>query len=217
MKRHFTLRRTGAFLIVSSLLAVTAPAFAGDESLPVCPAAMNKHSTMECVIGLQNDTFEVRPRGAANTDLVWQAVPGWAISAPAPIHPIWQGQRYIGTAVGVAPGASMSQTVRATRLDSGMGAPIPTYRVVFDASSFGAASGSALIARLIGIGGNGVETELGSLKVSPNGDGLQEYTFNAHPQGQNPDSLRLEFVRKGGSRPIFVGGAGIVQSFNHRR
>ncbi|MGA7439321.1 MAG: hypothetical protein WBW32_14475 [Luteibacter sp.] len=214
MKRLLPLHRTGTRLIALGLLASCAPAFAADESRRECPASMNRHSVFNCEFVLSNPNFDERPRNAVSGDPVWHDVPGWQVSAPVQIHALWHGSRYLGIAVGVEPGARMSQTIRVTRLDQGSGVPVPTYHVVFEASSFGRVTDSPLTARLVGIDSHGAETELARVDVSPNDDDLEEFNFNGRPRGDNPASVRVEFVRNGGTRPIYIGGVGITQTFD---
>lgn len=216
MKSWFIARRAGVPFVMAVLMAATSPAFAGDdgEHFAPCPASMDSNSFRSCEIVLNNQDFETRSPGSSNTDLVWNQVPGWAISAPVSIHPIWNGGTYIGRAVGSYGGQSMSQTVNAPVLSAYPGMPLPTYHLEFSAASFGAAIHGGLTARLIGISRQGQESELASVRVAPASSGLEDFSLRASPRGEAPVSLRVEFVRSGGEQPIYVDDVGVALTFD---
>lgn len=216
MKSCSIARRAGAPFVMAVLMAAASPAFAGDdgEYFAPCPASMDANGVRNCEIVLNNPDFETRSPGSSNTDLVWSQLPGWAISAPVRIHPIWEGRTYIGKAVGTHGGQSMSQTVNAPVLSAYPGMPLPTYHLEFSASSFGAAIHGGLTARLIGIARQGQESELASVRVAPASSGLEDFSLRASPRGEAPVSLRVEFVRSGGDQPIYVDDVGVALTFD---
>ena len=216
MKSRYLARGVGAFTLLAGLLVAALPASAGDlgDFSGVCPASIHEYNAKNCVMMLENDDFEMGSPGSLNTDRIWRSVPGWNISAPVPMYPIWQGGRFVGVAVGPSGGQSISQTIHAPVLGSSPGMPLPTYHFAFAASTFGTRADGRLTARLIGVADDGSETELTSLSVSPTSSTLEEFMLRASPRGKAPVRIRVEFIRTGGDQPIYVDDVGVALTFD---